>query len=304
MRRWLAALLPLLLLFAPVSRAAEAGPVALPALSARVTDLTGTLSAAQQSTLEADLAGIEGRTGAQAAVLLLPTTGPESIEQFGIRLAEAWKIGHRGKDDGVILIVAKADHQVRIEVGYGLEGVLNDAACARLIREQILPRFKENDYYGGLQAAVAGLSAAIGSETPPPLTDGAMQQDAGPVELDRLDRFTGWVDDFSSRHEDMFWWLLVAIVVAVTALRLYFGDFLGSAVVGGLVGIAAFFLTQSLMAALIALAVGFLVALVGVNFLWSAVLSGGSGRSGGGFGGGGFSGGGGGFGGGGSSGSW
>jgi uncharacterized protein len=300
MRRWLAALFLLL------STAAWAGDglVPLPALSARVTDLTHTLSADQSGSLESQLAGIEGETGAQVAVLLLPSTQPEAIEQFGIRLAEAWKIGHKGKDNGVIVIVAKSDRKVRIEVGYGLEGPLNDATCQRLIREYVAPRFKANDYYGGLQVAVAGILAAIKTDMPAAGADQAAEQNASPVELDRVDRALNWFDALGTDHESIFWILIGGVLIGITALKFFLGDFLGSSVIGGLTGIAAFFLTLSLVAALIAAVVGFLFALIGINIIWSAILSGGSGGSGGSSGGGGFSGGGGGFGGGGSSGSW
>lgn len=272
------------------------GLVPVPALAGRVTDLTATLDAGQRASLESSLAAVEAETGAQVAVLLLPSTKPETIEQFGIRLAEAWKIGHRGVDNGAIVIVAKNDRRVRIEVGYGLEGALNDATCQRIIAERIVPRFKAGDYHGGLQAAIDGMLPAIRSEAPA----GA----GGAAGADRVDRALGWLDAFTRDHENLFWGALAAVLIGVTLVRLVLGDLLGSAVIGGIAGVAAFFLTLSFVAALIAALAGFLVALVGVNFIWSALLSGGSGGSGGGSGGGGFSGGGGGFGGGGSSGSW
>jgi uncharacterized protein len=295
MKRWLAALC---LVFSAAAWAGD-GLVALPRLQARVTDLTQTLSADQRSTLESSLAAIEGSNGPQVAVLLLPSTKPETIEEFGIRLAEAWKIGHKGVDNGVIVIVAKDDRRVRIEVGYGLEGPLNDATCQRIIREQITPRFKNNDYYGGLQAAIDGILAAIRTETPA-TGDQAATQAASPIPPDRVD---GMVDYFG-QHENTFWLGLAALLIGITALRFFLGDMVGSSVTGGVVGVVAFFFTFSFVTALIAAGIAFLVALLGVNFIWLALLSGGSGGSGGGSGGGGFSGGGGGFGGGGSSGSW
>ena len=127
----------------------------MPALSARVTDLTGTLSAEQVTALEKRLAGFEARKGAQIAVLLVPTTRPETIEQFGIRVAEKWKIGRTKVDDGVIVIVAMKDRTARLEVGYGLEGAVPDLKASRIIREIITPRFRQGDFYGGLVAGTA-----------------------------------------------------------------------------------------------------------------------------------------------------
>ncbi len=155
MLRWPAWLALLCLLFPGIGWAAE--PAALPALTARVTDLTNTLDATQGGRLEAQLAAIERSGRAQIAVLLLPTTQPETIEQFGIRLAEAWKIGRKGADNGLIVIVAKDDRKMRIEVGYGLEGSIPDAIAKRIIAERMAPAFKQGDFFGGLRSAVEGL---------------------------------------------------------------------------------------------------------------------------------------------------
>ena len=128
--------------------------VAVPTLAARVTDLTATLSAAEKQQLEASLAQFEAKKGAQIAVLIVPTTQPETIEQYGIRVAEAWKLGRKGVDDGALLLVAKEDRSLRIEVGYGLEGVLNDATAKRIVAEIIVPYFKRGDFHGGVQVFV------------------------------------------------------------------------------------------------------------------------------------------------------
>jgi uncharacterized protein len=146
---------------------AAAEPVAIPPLSARVTDLTGTLSAERKATLDGALSAIEQEKGTQVAILMLPTTQPETIEQFGIRLAEAWKVGRRGVNDGAIIIVAKDDHKMRIEVGYGLEGAVPDAIAKRIISEVMSPRFKQGDFAGGLDSAVAALRDAIAGEPLP-----------------------------------------------------------------------------------------------------------------------------------------
>jgi uncharacterized protein len=143
--------------------------VAVPPLKSRVTDLTGTLSAPQKAELEARIAAFESRRGSQLAVLLLPTTKPEEIEQFSIRVAEAWKIGRKKVDDGLILVVAKDDRRLRIEVGYGLEGAIPDALAKRVIDEKITPRFRDGDFYGGVRDGVDQLiRLAEGEKLPAP----------------------------------------------------------------------------------------------------------------------------------------
>lgn len=141
--------------------------VAVPELSRRVTDLTATLSAGQVAELENRLAGFEAQTGSQIAVLIVPTTQPEDIAQFGIRVAEQWKIGRRKIDDGVILIVAKNDRKLRIEVGYGLEGAIPDAIAKRVIAETITPHFSAGDFYGGITAGVEQVERLIDGEALP-----------------------------------------------------------------------------------------------------------------------------------------
>jgi uncharacterized protein len=142
--------------------------VAVPDLSRRVTDLTATLSADQVASLESKLAAFEAQKGSQIAVLIVPTTQPEDIAQFGIRVAEQWKIGRVKIDDGVILIVAKDDRTLRLEVGYGLEGAIPDAIAKRVIAETITPYFKAGDFYGGIEAGVQQLMRLIEGEPLPP----------------------------------------------------------------------------------------------------------------------------------------
>ncbi|MBA8885024.1 TPM domain-containing protein [Dokdonella fugitiva] len=152
--------------------AADGDVKPIPALTARVSDYTGTLDPAQRQSLEDELAALEKAKGAQVGVLIVPTTQPEDIAQYGIRVADAWKLGRKGTDDGVILIVAKDDRRVRIEVGRGLEGAIPDAAAARIIREYIAPRFRNNDYYGGVHDAIGALTKLVNDEPlPPPLTE-------------------------------------------------------------------------------------------------------------------------------------
>lgn len=154
--RWLLA--ALLLCWAALLQAA---PVTIPPLSARVTDLTQTLDAGQRAQLESQLAGLEQRKGAQLAVLLVPSTGDDSIEDYAVRAFEQWKLGRKGVDDGVLLVVAKNDRTLRIEVGYGLEGTITDVQAGRIIREQIVPSFQKGDFPGGIQAGVNSLIALI-----------------------------------------------------------------------------------------------------------------------------------------------
>jgi len=154
-----------------------ANPVAVPALKARVTDLTQTLSADSVQALEAKLAAFETAKGSQLAVLIVPTTQPETIEQYGIRVVDAWKLGRKGSDDGLLLLVAKDDRTVRIEVGYGLEGVIPDVVAKRVIEEVITPRFKIGDFSGGIDAGLDRLMALVNGEAlPPPPTNNRMSQ--------------------------------------------------------------------------------------------------------------------------------
>ena len=143
---------------------------AVPALSARVIDQTGMLSSSEIASLDQVLSAFEKRKGSQLAVLIVPTTAPESIEQFGIRVAEQWKLGRKKVDDGAVLIIAKADRTLRIEVGYGLEGALTDATSKRIIDDIIVPRFKQQDFYGGV---LKGASNRLN------LLENAFDRDAG-----------------------------------------------------------------------------------------------------------------------------
>src|SRR4051812_16593144 len=117
---------------------------------ARITDATGTLSADQKQSLESKLTALEQSKGSQIAILVIPTTQPEEIEEYSYRVADNWKLGRKGIDDGVLLTVAKNDHKVRIDVGRGLEGPIPDVAGARIIREYVTPKFRAGDFYGGI----------------------------------------------------------------------------------------------------------------------------------------------------------
>jgi uncharacterized protein len=266
-----------LALLPAIGMAADLVPV--PALNARVTDLTATLDATQRGRLEAQLAAIERARGAQIAVLMLPSTQPEAIEQYGIRLAEAWKIGHKGADNGVIVIVAKNDRKMRIEVGYGLEGSIPDAVAKRIVAERMAPPFKQGDYFGGLRAAIEGLDQAIGGPAvgaPADLPPSGTSKNA--------------------EGSDLSPWLMAA-VVGGGVLRMMFGLF-GSVAAAAIAGWLGFVIFGSWLAALLAGLVIFVLSFF--NLLTLGGLGGGSSSSSGG----GFSGGGGSFGGGGASGGW
>jgi uncharacterized protein len=184
-----------IVLVASLANADERLPI--PDLHARITDLTQSLTAVQIATLDGELAALETRKGAQIAVLMVATLAPsadvpvqaEDIESYATRVFEQWKLGRKGVDDGVLLIVVKNDHKVRIEVGYGLEGAIPDAAAARIIREYIAPRFREGDYYGGIHAATNVLSGLIdGEPLPAPFENAGNSQatritDDGPTTL-------------------------------------------------------------------------------------------------------------------------
>lgn len=252
--------------------------VAVPELSRRVTDLTATLSAEQVAALESKLAAFEAQKGSQIAVLIVPTTQPEDIAQFGIRVAEQWKIGRTKVDDGVILIVARDDRKLRLEVGYGLEGPIPDAIAKRVIAEVITPYFKAGDFHGGIEAGVQQLMRLIEGESLPPPSASDSGGDDGPFALLVVGGIVAG-------------WLLSALMSRPAAGGI---AALGSGAAG------AMLLGFSPLLLLIAV---FVFAGVASGFHRGGGWSSGGGR-GGGLGGGGFSGGGGGFGGGGASGSW
>jgi uncharacterized protein len=274
--------------------------VAVPPLTARVTDLTGTLSGGAVARIEAKLADLEAKKGSQLAVLIVPTTQPEEIEQFGIRVAEAWKLGRKGVDDGAILLVAKDDRRVRIEVGQGLEGALPDAIANRIITETITPHFKQGDYDGGVEAGIDQMISVVNGE-PLPQPDRKWERHGGLGNMLPL--------------------LLVVVFVVSGVLRAIFGRLFGSVATGGLTAGIVWILSHVIPIGIGAGVLAFLFSLLtgGSRSGWSTGRGwgggmggfggglGGGGFGGGGFGGGGgggFSGGGGGFSGGGASGSW
>src|SRR2546423_4418281 len=144
------------------------GLAPIPPLHARVTDLTNTLSPSDQQMLEGKLAAWERDTGNQMAVLIVPSTKPEPIEAYSIRVAEAWKIGRKGQDNGVLFLIAKDDRKVRLEVGYGLEGVLTDVTARRIIAETVAPFFRQNQFAAGINAGVERVIGVVGKGEPLP----------------------------------------------------------------------------------------------------------------------------------------
>lgn len=279
------------------------GLMPIPPLRDRVTDLTQTLSPQETQALIAKLAAWEEKTGNQLVVLIVPTTQPESIEAYGIRVADAWKIGRKGHDNGAMLIVAKNDRKLRIEVGYGFEGTLTDAASRRIISDVIAPFFRQNQFDKGVEAGVDAIIATVDKDpsAAAPLarsTTGSRVRAADiPIEMLLILAF-----------------VIVPVVGGI--LRRIFGTAFGTALGSGLAGVGTWLLLGSIIlgivAALVALVVLLFTAGAGSGLsrrgggVW--VPTGGGGWGGGGWGGGGggggFSGGGGGFGGGGASGSW
>jgi uncharacterized protein len=271
----------------------------IPALESRVTDLTGTLTAGQQSELEQKLTAFEQRKGSQLAVLIVPTTQPEAIEQYSIRVVEAWKLGRAKPDDGALLLVALQDRAMRIEVGYGLEGALTDSVSGRIIRDTITPQFRQGSIFGGVNAGVDQIIRVLDGEALPP--------------PDRTWRGPG------DRLPGMLPFLFIGVLGVGAVLRAIFGRTLGAMATGGAAGVLVWLISRvlgfAIGAGVIALVISLLAGFGGTGRGigrrgppwggWGGGGLGGGGFGGGGFGGGGgFRGGGGGFGGGGASGRW
>jgi len=272
-------------------------PVPAPPRDAPVLDLTGTLRPEEAAALKSRLLEFEKQKGSQIAVLIVPTTQPESIEQYSIRVADAWKVGRAEPDDGVILLVAKDDRAVRIEVGTGLEGALPDVIASRIISQVIVPHFREGDFSGGINAAITRIIAVIEGE---PLPEPERRSDRREAQ--------GIGNALPI--------LLMFVFVGSGILRAMLGRVGGAGATAGLAGLLMWALTSVMAISAVAAVLAFLFALFtgggGGGRGWSNHRRGGWGGGGwgGGFGGGGFgggggwSGGGGGFSGGGASGRW
>ena len=291
-RLWAIALLLAVLPLAVIAQ--DLLPV--PALTARVVDQTGSLNADQKSALESKLAAFEQAKGSQIVMLLVPTTQPEDIASYANRIGNVWKIGRKDVGDGVLLVVAKDDRKVRIEVAKTLEGALPDLAARQVIDTAITPAFKRGDFAGGLDAAADQLIARINGEALPEPSPKSGREASG------------------FQLEDLAIFFLFAVPVAATVIRGIFGRKLGAVLTAAGAGGVAMFITASLLIAGGAALVGLVIALMsgthlggrrGNNSWGTGGWSGGSGGWSGGSSGGGFSSGGGGdFGGGGASGDW
>ena len=285
---WLALLLPW-----NGAMAQQLQPV--PPLTARLIDQTGTLSAEQAMQIESRLRGIEEKSGSQVVVLMVPTTAPEDIAPYAYRVASTWKIGRKEVGDGLLIVIAKDDRRMRIEVARALEGAIPDLAASRIIDQQMAPFFRQNDYAGGILAALDQVAARIaGEQLPPPSRPRAGQANEG-MDLEGLAIF-----------------LFFGVMVVAPIVRRIFGSKFGALLVGGGAGLMAYLLTASFLLAGAAGVIALLFTLLAGGgrggsgpFIGGGGFGGGFGGGGGSFGGGGFSSGGGGsFGGGGASGNW
>ena len=197
--------------------------------------------------LDARLAAFESGKGSQIAVLLVPTTQPETVEQFGIRVAEAWKLGRKGVDDGVLLLVAKDDHKLRIEVGYGLEGALNDATAKRIVSDIISPYFKRGEFYPGIDAGVSAIIKVVEGEPlpPPPRRESANASGNGSDSFGNL-LGTGFI----------------IFMIGNIILRQMLGRLPSGLIVGGLIGGLVWVTLVSLVWAVAAALVAFVFSLI------------------------------------------
>jgi uncharacterized protein len=238
--------------------------VAVPPLSGRVVDQTGTLSSDDIASLTQKLKDFEARKGSQIAVLIVPTTQPEEIEQFSIRVAEAWKIGRKKIDDGAILLVAKNDRKLRIEVGYGLEGALTDVTSKRIIDEIITPKFRGGDFAGGISDGVDRIMSVIDGEplpAPPQRSQSSSSSN------------TNWFAFFNPTNP----FVIIGVLFLGNAMRSLLGRLVGAAVAGGIVGLLAWYLMGSLIFAGIAFAAVALFTMISDGFHSSTTYTHGSG---------------------------
>lgn len=273
-----------MLLFATCNLHAEL--VAIPSLQTRVTDLTQTLTAEQQGQLEAKLKAFELEKGSQVAVLIVASTKPEEIEQYSIRVVDAWKLGREKQDDGILILVAKNDHKMRIEVGQGLEGAIPDLIAKRIISEVMSPSFKQGDFYGGINNATDKLMGLISGEQlspPPPQASHANMSFDNSLAL-----------------------FVIGCIVVGAFLSSVLGRFFGAGATAGIIGGVSWFILGTLGMSIFVGIMAFVFTLI-MPYLFDGTRGGGT-YSSGGFGSsssnGSFGGGGGGFSGGGASGDW
>lgn len=287
------ALLVLWLLCLPFAALAQQ-QAAVPAFDSPVVDTTGTLDAAAKQQLEQQALALQQRKGSQLQVLVIPSTAPETIEQYAVRAFESFKLGRKGVDDGLLLIVAKDDRKVRIEVGYGLEGAIPDITAGRVIQEYMVPKFRQGDYAGGIIDATAQLVKLVdGEPLPEPVASNPTGADSGDAWLFAL--FGAFIGSLVARS--VFGGLPAGLRILLTAA------------VGALV---AWLMSLVVFVAGFGAVIGFFTGLLGGGGGgryarqgdWGGFGGGSGGDWGGGSSGGGWSGGGGSSGGGGASGSW
>jgi len=228
-------LLAIVWLLSAAALAAEGDLLAVPPVKHRLTDLTGTLSAADASGIEARLAEFEKRKGAQIAVLLVGSTQPETIFDYSLRVAEAWKLGRKGVDDGVLLVVAKTDRKIQILTGPGIQGVLTDAMSKRIISEVIAPKFRGGDYAAGIDQGVEKIIGVINGESLPPPPSRKSSRSGG-VSVD---------------NPQFIVYALIAAVFLAPLLRAVLGRFFGAGATGGVIGAAIWLLAGGLGMALV-----------------------------------------------------
>ncbi len=299
--RWLSALL---LVFSAWTAQAQ-NVLAVPTLSGHVVDSAGALDTAQRQALEAKLAAFESSNGAQIVVLIVPTTQPEDIASYANRVGNTWKIGRKSIGDGLLVVVAKDDHKLRIEVAKSLEGAIPDLAAKQIIDTAITPRFKQNDYAGGLDAGADSIMALVKGEALPAPASANTNPGGGSTQ------------GFQWQNLSVF--LFLGVIVGGPIARSILGNKLGALATAGVVGFVVNLVTASLLIAGAAGLIAMVVTLVsgfgrsgggGMGRGWTTNRTSGMGSVGGwssgsGGGGGGFSSGGGGdFGGGGASGDW
>jgi uncharacterized protein len=274
-------------------------PIPVPKLTARVIDQTGTLTAPERAGLEEKLRAFEQARGSQVAVLIVPSIGPEAVEEFAGRVTDEWKLGRKGVDDGVLVVIAKQERKIRIHTGRGVQGTLTDALSKRIASDIIAPRFRSGDFAGGIDAGVDAIMKAIEGEQ---------------LALPAQGKGQGKVDTLSS-YSNFLWLGFFLVPIVGMALRAMVGRFFGAGLTSGVTGLAGYLVFGSLAFGLVAALLAFLFTIFLGSGVASAARRGGwgggyipGGFSGGGgsfgSGGGGFSGGGGGFDGGGASGDW
>ncbi len=216
--------------------------VVVPPLTAHVTDLTNTLESSQVQSLDTQLAEFEKTKGSQLVVLMLPTTQPETIEQYSLRVVEKWKLGRKKVDDGALLIIAKDDRKMRIEVGYGLEGALNDATAKRIIAEVITPPFKQGNFAMGIEAGLQSIMQVVGGEPLPP----SVAQRG---------------DKAAPNFETMIVLVFVLVVVVGGVLRTMLGRLPAASLVGGIAGGVAWWILMPVLGAVAVGVIAFILSL-------------------------------------------